>query len=395
MKRLRLFFEHSKRPGRAVIILLLAGVLLVACDFPGFGAKAPQATSTAVATVATPTPSIKLGSQPCPSSVSVATHWDTIVPTKPGSNKVESVACGNLIGNTAVQALVLVRSAGPDALLDVYVYSKISEPAPAQLFKLVGLIKGDARISGYNTIMTNEVDTGSRENKGKSNANFSQDLFREFKWSDSAGTLVPIVFPGIFPDMTRFQAEVDQQQVNQGHQPWKLDAKATASALAANLFKWSPDSPATLVSGGGQNDADAVVSVTSTNPGTIQITMSRLEGNTNGGIWIATKVASNGMELTVPATGDRLANPTTVKGKGNAFESVIGTITILDHSLANIGSAQAKGAIGMGNTTFSTNVSYQSRFKGGLQEGLVALLSPSNKGTGVAGAVLVKVLIGA
>jgi hypothetical protein len=51
---------------------------------------------------------------------------------------------------------------------------------------------------------------------------------------------------------------------------------------------------------------NAVVDVKNPNPGTgsIQVTMTRLEGNTNGGIWIATAAASNGMSITAPASRD-------------------------------------------------------------------------------------------
>ena len=56
--------------------------------------------------------------------------------------------------------------------------------------------------------------------------------------------LAQTVFPGIFPDLTRYQAEADQASVNQGHQPWKLSATMVAGALAASLLNWSPNSHA-------------------------------------------------------------------------------------------------------------------------------------------------------
>src|SRR5205823_11843473 len=168
------------------------------------------------------------------------------------------------------------------AILDVYVYDHIADPSPVQLFKLQSLTKGDAKISVYDTGMTAEVDPNSSINRGRPDANMTQDLFREFKWSDGAGTLVPVAFPGIFPDLTRYQAEADQAQVNQGHQPWKLSATMTAQALAASqqLLKWDPNSPATIVSGGGDHDKDAVVMVKTTKQvaGSIMVSLSRLEG---------------------------------------------------------------------------------------------------------------------
>src|SRR5207302_5483878 len=132
------------------------------------------------------------------------------------------------------------------------------------------------------------------------NAGLVQDLFREFAWSSS--TFVPIAFPGLFPDLTRFQAENDQTQVNQGHQPWKLNPTLTAQAMAATLLKWSPNAPATLVKGGGATDVKAVVQVQNTNAGggTIKVTMYRLESKTTSGIWVVTEVQTAGADITMP-----------------------------------------------------------------------------------------------
>ncbi|TMD35459.1 MAG: hypothetical protein E6J04_05285, partial [Chloroflexi bacterium] len=189
----------------------------------------------------------------------------------------------------------------------------ITDPSPVQLFKLQSLTKGDAKISVYNTVMTAEVDPNSSINKGRPDANMTQDLFREFKWSDGAGTLV--------------------------------------------------------------------------------VTMSRLEQNSNGGLWEVTSVTSPGMSITTPQDRDRLTCPTTVQGKGNAFEGKIGKVVVLDHLYTDIGHSDANGATGNGSTTFSSNVSYSASFKTGIQEGIVVLYSYSNADGSVAGAVMVKEML--
>ena len=388
-------------------LFLLITLALAACSGPG-GGSGSTSTPTTVSTTTiagkatvtpTTTPQIQLGTQPCPDAVKAPAHWDAIIPTQANVNKVESVLCGNLVGNASLQALVTVRANGTGAILDVYVYNHITDPSPAQIFKLQNLYKGDARISGYNTVLTAEVDQASSINKNStSNAALVQDLFREFKWSDGAGTLVPVTFPGIFPDLTRYQAEAAQQEVNQGHQPWRLSATQTAQALASstNLLKWNPNSPATIVSGGGQHDVDAVVSVKNTLAvsGTIMVTLSRLEGNSNGGIWEATSVTSQGMSITSPQERNRLSSPTAVTGSGNAFEGVIGRVFVLDHLYTAIGQANARGATGNGNTTFSTSVNYTSTFKNGTEEGVLVLYSYSNANGAIAGAVMIKEMLG-
>ncbi|MEO8956237.1 MAG: hypothetical protein ABI396_12720 [Ktedonobacteraceae bacterium] len=390
----------------SVTLFLFATLALAACSGSGNGsgsASTPTVsttTTTGKATVTpTTTPQIQLGTQPCPDAVKAPAHWDAIIPTQANVTKVESVLCGNLVGNASLQTLITVRANGTGAILDVYVYNHITDPNPAQIFKLQNLYKGDARISGYNTILTAEVDQASSVNKNNtSNAALVQDLFREFKWSDGAGTLVPVTFPGIFPDLTRYQAEAAQQEVNQGHQPWRLSVTQTAQALAAstNLLKWNANSPATIVSGGGQHDVDAVVNVKNTNAvsGTIIVTLSRLEGNSNGGIWEATSVTSHGMSITSPQERTRLSSPTAVTGSGNAFEAVIGRVFVLDHLYTDIGHADARGVIGNGNTTFSTSVTYTPTFKNGTEEGVLVLYSYSNANGSISGAVMIKEMLG-
>jgi hypothetical protein len=326
------------------------------------------------------------------------THWDAVIPTQAGTNKVESVTCANLMGRTTLQAMVTVRSNGSSALLDIYVYDKITDPQPSKIFSLMGMQMGKAKISGYNTLLTCEVDSKSSVNiNAGSNAALVTDLCREFKWSDATGTLVPIAFPGLFPDLTRFQAEDDQQKVNQGQgDVWKLSATQTAKQLAMTLLQWQDTTTTSVVSGGGKTDTDAVVkvSIPGQASGMIQVMLARLEGNANGGIWIVTDVASSaGTLITAPQLHALLSSPTAVTGQGNAFEAVIGTVTVLDHTYTDIGHTQAKGAIGMGKTTFSTNVTYSTTFKTGAEEGIVALYVPSNAGSGIATAVLVKVLL--
>jgi hypothetical protein len=389
-----------------VLLLILAG-----CGSgQGNNSNISAATTTIATTITntstavlvpdsiTPAPAVTLGTQPCPGAVSSPAHWDPIIGTQPNISKVESVTCSNLTGKATLQALINVRTNGTGGFLDFYVYDNITSANPTQLFKLQGLEHGAAKVSGYNTIITGEVDAQSSVNKNApSNAGLVMDLYREFKWFNNAGKFIPIAFPGIFPDLTRYQAEVDQQQVGQGHQPWKLSATMTANALAVNMLKWPTNSPTTVVRGGGQNDLNAVVNVKNPNPGfgSIQVSLTRLEGNSNGGIWIVTAAASNGMSITAPASRDTVTSPVTVAGTGNAFEGVIGNIVILDHTQSDIGHATATGAVGNGNTQFSTSVTYTSSFKGGAQEGIVALYANSNAGDGIAGVVLIKVLLGA
>ena len=346
------------------------------------------------ATDATPTAAPHLGAQPCPAVVSEPSHWDPIINTEAGVNAVASVTCADLTSNDSLQALVVSVYEGTGQTADIYVFNNIMNPSPTLIFNLHNLYKGAAKISAYNTLLTAEVDQGSSLNTGQSNVNYQQDLFREFKWSDGVGTLVPVSFPGIFPNLTRYEAERDQQLVNQGKLPL-LNATQVANMLATKLLNWSVNAPTTILSGGNSHDADAVVTVKSTSPdgGTLKVTLSRLEGNTNNGIWEVTAVSTSGLLISSPQNRDLLNGTTTVTGVGNAFEGAIGKVKVLDHLYTTIGVADAKGVAGSGNTTFSTSISYNPSFKGGAQEGLLVLYSYSNADGTIVGACILKELL--
>lgn len=383
--------------GASLFILLI--LLLAACSGPVGQNASPASASAKVSASMTPSPSsmppaIKLGVQPCPSVVNSPTYWAPIIPTQPDINAVDKVMCANLLGSASLQAVVAVRNRGNAAGLDIYVYGNITQPRPPVLFKLQGLLRGDVKVSNYNTLLTAEIDPDSSLNAGKVVSSQQVDLFREFKWSDSAATLIPVTFPGLFPVLTRYQAEDEQQKVNQGQNFWERDAAQTASHFAAQLLNWS-GAPTNIVSGGTGHDADAQVVVK--NPGnsnsTIKLTISRLEGNTNGGIWIVTTAGSDGLTLTAPNSLDRLISPVTVTGQGNAFEGIVGNVKILNHLYDPIGNAQVRGTNGNGNTAFTATVSYTKTFKNGTEEGLVLLVANSQADGSISAAVIVKDLL--
>jgi hypothetical protein len=405
--------------GGSVIALLLFTIILAACSSNGAvvsnsvqtppsatatatrGRVRPPATSNAAVHAQTTTLAAQSGAQPCPVTVSDPAHWDPIIPTQAGTSKVESVTCGNLTGSNTLQALITVRHNVTAATLDVYVYDNIIAANPTQLFSLMGLYNGDARISVYNTIITAEVDVNSSVNKGQPSSAYQRDLCREFAWFRQTGTFEQVGFPGIFPDLTRYQAEADQQQVNGGRDAWKLSAAQTAQMFAAQELQWPAGSPATVVKNDGKNAMVTVQGPAAGGSGSIQVNMSRLEGNTTGGIWIVTLVTSPNLTISQPVYRSQgpfpqVSSPLTVMGAGNAFEGVVGQVKILDHTYTVIGQAQARatGTNGMGNVPYAANVSFTSTFAGGVEEGVIMLYAISNADGSIAGTVMFKVLLG-
>src|SRR2546425_622 len=161
-------FVHVHRSISAIPFVLLA-FMLTACSLIG-GNPTPTSSNEQL----TPTSSgIELGEQPCPGQVKEPAYWNTIVTSGLGQT-VEHVMCGNLVGLSTLQAVVAVRHAGSDHILDIFIYSHITAGKPSQLFALSGLLHGDVKISGYNTVLTAQSDPHSSLNKRLPSAEFEQ-----------------------------------------------------------------------------------------------------------------------------------------------------------------------------------------------------------------------------
>ncbi len=389
----------------AIAIILSLGIIFI----PGLvqrpaGQVTPTPTTPVTPTPGSdltpaPAPGIVLGPQACPAGIGSPAHWNAIIGTNNGERQVESISCANIIDNPSLQALVTVRHTNANATLDVYVFNNITSSKPARIFLLQGLIKGDAKISGYNTVMTAEVDKNSTLNAGNPVSAMTADLFREFDWSASKGTLVQTAFPGIFPALTRYKAENDQALVNQGQDTWKNDPKQVAQKLVVQFFSWHGTLTSTIISGGGAKDVYSTVKVAhptqgTTKPPSVNVTLSRLEGNTHN-MWVAIGVEDGTGSLTSVTARSLVASPVKVEGKGESFGGAIGEVYILDHLYTTVGQAHvsASNGLGPGVSPYSLLVSYDTSFKQGPQEGIVELQLTSTMGPTAYSAVMVKVLL--
>lgn len=334
------------------------------------------------------TKTIALGAQPCPTTAASTDYWSAVVGIQREQNNIAKVSCGHLEGNDTLQALVEVDYNGASGgVKDIYVYDQITGPAPTKILELKALYQGDARISGYNTVITREVDWNSSINKGQSSDSVQPDLYREFKWAPGANGMLPVAFRGFYPDLTRYQAETDQQQVSRGREQWKLDPRQVAQHMASNLLNWSGASQARILK---QQGIDATVSLKNAGQdgGTITVTLSRLEGRSDG-IWLVTQVDSDALLITQPTPLDHLARNFTLTGKGP--NGVSGQVKVFDHLYSEIGSASTTSA-GNSSTTFHATISYTPTFDKGSEDGILALFV--RKGNAIQEAVMFKALLG-
>ena len=238
------------------------------------------------------------------------------------------------MGVPSLQAVVKVRDGGTDSLLDINVYANITSTHPSRIFRLKGLPHGDVSISNYNTLLAGEIELKTGQQVGIPSTQVQQDLYREFKWSDGAGNARQIRFSWPLPDLTRYQAEFEQRDVNsgQGLQQWRLSAVTTAQNFAEFVLGGIPDTPTTVLSGGGTHDARALILLKNPSAGdaTIKLSLSRLELNTNGGIWEVTDVATDGMTIASPQNAQQLTSPIQVTGVDTAFAGKPTAIMVYD-----------------------------------------------------------------
>lgn len=373
-----------RKPFLAGASALVVLVMLVLAGCGGTGTP-PSTTPTTTSTPST--------------ALTDPAHWGPIVGLHDGDT-VEGVSLGHLLGDNSQQALVTVRIAGAGGFVTVYVYDQITKAQPTRLFSVNGLLLGEARISPANTLLTAQAAGAA----GTTHAQLSglvQDVYREFKWSASAKTFEQVVYAGMFPDLTRWQAEADQARVSAGQDSWKLDAAQTTVQWAHALFQWPLDASATVVSGGGASDSQAVVhiSVPGRHTPIVVVKLQRFDEVATNGLWEVTEARGEMWPtLTSPHSGATVTSPVTVTGTDATFEGNSGTVYVFDRLYAQIGRAKetiSGGDHGVLPTT--TRVTYTSDFQGGAQEGILAIYQDLEDFTGggstPAAVAMIKVLL--
>jgi hypothetical protein len=406
--------RRSLRPGLAyigLVFLLFSLLILLSACSSIFGSPSQSGPASANATrdpttptpvvsptAASGTPTITLQVTGCPSTPSI--NWDSLVGTHTNVNKVQKVICGSLEGAGSLDALVDVRYYSSDNKLDYYVYDNLFG-TPTQRFSAHGLLNGDAVISSVGTLTTAEVNPGDTI-KG------APDLFKEYQWNGS--TFVQILFPGIYPDTTRYQADRTQAMVSaeiaalqpgqsqaQIKDSWRLSAGTVAAHLAHDILHWS-SFKATLPPK-SNNALDLTVTLTNlgTGGGGFYATMHRYnEVSTNiFEVWQVTAIdGSSGIGS--PAADAQLTSPVSVSGGAIANGNLLGQIVIYDDMFTAVGtSGSIRSPQTSGYVQFTVSVSYHLGTPG-LEEGVVAFYPTNQNNAALTNqAVMIKVFLSA
>jgi hypothetical protein len=384
------------------IFIWLGGllVLLCACSvFPSVSQTGGSSTSTLTSITPTqgtsPTPTATLAPinqqiiGPCPSNL--ASRWDSLVGTRTGINKVQKVMCGSLEGSGSVTAVVIARYYTPDAKMDFYVYDTLNG-TPVRRFAVQGLVQGDARISQVNTIVTSQL---------VSKDPIPPNVFKEYQWNAASSSFVQVMFPGIYPDVTRYQAEQAQALATasaaQGKTYWQTSANTIVNKLASDIFHWSLTKTQTVTFNG--STATYIVQETNLGPGGGGFTaiLFRLDNLVTNIFEIShiTPLDTNA-RMSGPTTGMQLTSPASVSGTSQVTGSILGEVMFFDDTYTIIGDSGAiRSSVSSGLVNFSQSVKYHLS-AAGLQEGIVAFISTNQNNTALSNQVaMVKVFFSA
>lgn len=385
---------------RIVSLLLLSGLLLflTACSSiftapSQSGASTPAShTVPTQAAAGTPTPKVPTITQQVIGCPTLSVNWDTLVGTKANVNKVQKVTCGSLEGAGSVVAVVGARSYTPDAKLDVYVYDDLTG-TPTQRFKLIGLLDGDAQISPTGTLLTAEM--------GANGDTSLQNIFKEYQWNGTS--YAQMLFPFLYPDVTHYQAELDQAHYNaetaagRNTEQWKTSGAVEAQHLAQHVFFWTNVSTTVLKF----SQAQDLVQVQATNLGTggggFIATFHHLDGNVNNIVEVASLVGSDGYTaITNPTSGAQLTSPVSIAGTALATGKILGAVVLYDDTFTKVGASDdITSPLSSGLASYTGSVVYALSTHG-VQEGVIAFYGTTQNNTSLRSQVtMVKVFLSA
>lgn len=336
----------------------------------------------------------------CPSNLSI--NWDKLAGTHTNVNKVQKVICGSLEGAGTLEALVNVRYYSSDAKLDFSVYDNLSS-TPSRTFGMQGLLNGSTSISSVGTLVT-------AEGSPKDDIPGTVDLYKEYQWNGTA--FGQVLFPDMYPDVTRYQAEQTQALVNseiaslqpgqppsQIHDAWRLTAGGVVAHLVQGILHWLPTKYSVTLPLHAAQLSVLPITVTNLQPGGggFVVTVHHLNDGPTNIFEVSQIIAINGnAALTSPTADARLSSPVQASGGSVASGTILGQIIVYDDVYNNVGnSGPIHASTSTGYVQFSNSVKYHLNAQG-LEEGLVAFYATSQNNVALSNQlIMVKVWLSA
>ncbi|QBD82579.1 hypothetical protein EPA93_44075 [Ktedonosporobacter rubrisoli] len=242
------------------------------------------------------------------------TDYSHIVQFHPQDQEISGIQFINEITGATPSVLVQVTDKGPQQRLDVYVYgcnTQQSKTALTLLFKMQGLIQGSASMSQAHTLSISQLDTTLPQSEEVLMQPLQQNIYREYIWHN--GMFIQTEFPGLYPVLSRSEAEALQDQANNGQNlPWS-DPLITAEQMAKDIFHWPGHDPQDRV----QDNNGSIAHVFLFQPELqmkVRVTLERLIQHGRQGLWFVTDAQTAGILLDKAALPLPADSPITLKG---------------------------------------------------------------------------------
>jgi hypothetical protein len=361
----------KSRPPRPLTLILLALAFIALLHFIAVthaGGPGPSSGNTCTALIHT-------------------TDYTKIIPHVIGTQAMSAIQFSNQLTGGQPSALVRVKDSGPQDSLDVYVYTCIlhqQKPALVLLFKQQGLLQGSAEITPAHTLSIGQLDTTLPTDDPTLLLTQQTNVYQEYNWQN--GTLQQTLFPGLYPVVSRSDAEALQQQANNGQSMLWQDPVATCEQMGHDLFQWKQSR------GILQDNNGSVAHVLLLNSAgfSVEVGLTRLVQQNAAGLWFVTSASTTGISIQRNAQNLLSPSPFTIQGTispgayhlhATLFDHTLGTIPVLDSSTVSI----QKNASYIGTITFGDT--FQD------QPGLLLLQAPPTSSGGNDGRLLLTNLI--
>jgi hypothetical protein len=276
----------------------------------------------------------------------------------------------------------------PPHLMDIYVYGcqlQKQHPKLIQLFKQQGLLQDTAVITPAHTLSIstpNPTSTNISTTVAPLQQTLQQDINREYGWHN--GTFEQITFPGLYPAISRIEAEALQDQEDQQQNMLWTDPLKTTMLMAKELFHWS--STNMTVSLQDQSATIAHVLLIQHTPiFKVAVTLQRLIEPGANGLWFVTRAQTAGITLNQAQSQTLIASPATIQGTMIAAPGTT-TITLFDHTLTTLPLLSKPAVTLQSNGTFKASFFFTNNIAD--QPGLLLIEHPASTSSSATGQLL-------
>lgn len=254
------------------------------------------------------------------------------VPTTSKQQTLQDVQLINEVTAGQPSALVTVLEGDPPSSISVYVYGctmQHQQPRVEILLKRQHLLQGSVTVTRANTLSISTLDTKSLPELRTPPQTLQQNIYREYAWKN--GRFIQVSFPGLYPVMSRTEAEELQEQFDTGQSLSWADPLITTSHMAQELFHWANNNMQVTMQNNDGITAHALL-VQKVPHTEVMVTLQRLIRHDSSGLWFVTQAQSNSLTLDTSPANSLVTSPLPLT-VGSSFNGGTMTISLLNHAL--------------------------------------------------------------